>query len=597
MNDVTGKSPHTSPQPAASHAKRAWQSDVIVDLIKHYGFRYIALNPGASYRGLHDSLVNYGGNDPPLLLCQHEKIAVQIAHGYAKATGKPMVAIVHDVVGMLHATMGIYYAYLDRCPVFVIGATGPMDESRRRPFIDWIHTANVNGEQLRHYVKWDYQPASIEGVPDSFARAYAAMMTEPQGPIYMCYDAWLQEQPLERDVALPKPSHSKVPAPMAADPAALDAVAERLLAADYPVLMAEYVARSPDGFGNLVALAETAGAAVFDVNARLNFPNRHPLNLSCHKEMFRDADLILSLDTRDWEKSTHYIERTERRVVPYYPPYCEMIEIGFGEINLSKWSMDYTRMPACSLRVLGDTRTAIPMLTQLCRERIAKAPRLAARVAERAKAVAAKHDALFAAWCEQAKHDWDGLPITLPRLASEIWNAIKDEDWVLTANTLQDWAYKLWDFDQPHRHPGQALGTGTQIGVSLGVALAHRHAGRLVIDIQPDGDLLFDAGALWSAAKNNIPLLVVMYNNRAYYNDWEHQIHVAQHRGTPVERAYIAQDIAGPNPDFAGLAKSMGWYAEGPIEQPGDIAPALRRAIAQVKAGTPALLDTIVRPR
>jgi acetolactate synthase-1/2/3 large subunit len=493
--------------------------------------------------------------------------------------------------------MGIYYAYLDRCPVFVIGATGPMDESRRRPFIDWIHTANVNGEQLRHYVKWDYQPASIEGVPDSFARAYAAMMTEPQGPIYMCYDAWLQEQPLERDVALPKPSHSKVPAPMAADPAALDAVAERLLAADYPVLMAEYVARSPDGFGNLVALAETAGGAVFDVHARLNFPNRHPLNLSCHKEMFRDADLILSLDTRDWEKSTHYIERTERRVVPYYPPYCEMIEIGFGEINLSKWSMDYTRMPACSLRVLGDTRTAIPMLTQLCRERIAKAPRLAARVAERAKAVAAKHDALFAAWCEQAKHDWDGLPITLPRLASEIWNVIKDEDWVLTANTLQDWAYKLWDFDQPHRHPGQALGTGTQIGVSLGVALAHRDAGRLVIDIQPDGDLLFDAGALWSAAKNNIPLLVVMYNNRAYYNDWEHQIHVAQHRGTPVERAYIAQDIAGPNPDFAGLAKSMGWYAEGPIEKPGDIAPALRRAIAQVKAGTPALLDTIVRPR
>ena len=559
MNEAAGKSPHASPQPAASYAKRAWQSDVIVDLIKHYGFAYIALNPGASYRGLHDSLVNYGGNDPPLLLCQHEKIAVQIAHGYAKATGKPMVAIVHDVVGMLHATMGIYYAYLDRCPVFVIGATGPMDESRRRPFIDWIHTANVNGEQLRHYVKWDYQPASIEGVPDSFARAYAAMMTKPQGPIYMCYDAWLQEQPLARDVALPKPSHSKVPAPMAADPSALDAVAERLLAADYPVLMAEYVARSPDGFGNLVALAETVGAAVFDVHARLNFPNRHPLNLSCHKELFRDADLILSLDTRDWEKSTHYIERTERRVVPYYPPHCEMIEIGFGEINLSKWSMDYTRMPACSLRVLGDTRTAIPMLTQLCRERI--------------------------------------MPITLPRLASEIWNVIKDEDWVLTANTLQDWAYKLWDFGQPHRHPGQALGTGTQIGVSLGVALAHRDAGRLVIDIQPDGDLLFDAGALWSAAKNNIPLLVVMYNNRAYYNDWEHQIYVAQHRGTPLERAYIAQDIAGPNPDFAGLAKSMGWYAEGPIEKPSDIAPALRRAIAQVKAGTPALLDTIVRPR
>jgi acetolactate synthase-1/2/3 large subunit len=592
MNEAGNKS-----QPAGRYVRRAWQSDVIVDLIKHYGFPYIALNPGASYRGLHDSLVNYGGNDPPLLLCQHEKIAVQIAHGYAKATGRPMAAIVHDVVGMLHATMGIYYAYLDRCPVFVVGATGPMDESRRRPFIDWIHTANVNGEQLRHYVKWDYQPASIEGVPDSFARAYAAMMTEPQGPIYMCYDAWLQEQPLARDVALPNPAHSKVPAPMAADPAALAAVAERLLAASYPVLMAEYVARGGGGFGHLVALAETIGAAVFDVHARLNFPNRHPLNLSCHKEMFRDADLIVSLDTRDWEKSTHFIERTERRVVPYYPPHCDMIEIGFGELSLSKWSMDYTRMPACSLRVLGDTATAIPALTQACRERIANDPRLAARVKARAKLVAAKHDALFASWAEQAKADWDGLPITLPRLASEIWDVIKHEDWVLTANTLQDWAYKVWVFEKPYRHPGQALGTGTQIGISLGVALAHRGKGRLVVDIQPDGDLLFDAGALWSAAKNNIPLLVVMYNNRAYYNDWEHQIHVAQHRGTPVERAHIAQDIAGPDPDFAALAKSMGWYAEGPIEKPADVAAALRRAVAKVKAGTPALLDTVVRPR
>ncbi len=592
MNDVTAK-----PGSQASYAKKAWQSDIIVDLIKHYGFPYIALNPGASYRGLHDSLVNYGGNNPPLLLCQHEKIAVQIAHGYAKATGRPMIAIVHDVVGMLHATMGIYYAYVDRCPVFVSGATGPMDESRRRPFIDWIHTANVNGEQVRHYVKWDYQPASIEGVPDSFARAYAAMMTEPQGPIYMCYDAWLQEQPLEKEIALPKPSVNKVPVPMAADTMALEEVADRLLAAKYPVLMAEYVARSPGGFENLVALAETAGAAVFDVHARLNFPSRHPLNLSCEKEIFRDADLILLLDTRDWEKSTHFNDRTKRQVVPHYGPDCQMIEIGFGEINLSKWSMDYSRMPTCSLRVLGDTLTAIPELTRICRERITKNAQLAEIVRKRTAAVGAKHGALRKKWSEEAKQDWDGVPITLPRLASEMWSVIKDEDWVLTACNLQDWVYKLWDFDKPYRHPGHALGTGTQIGVSLGVALAHRGKGRLVIDIQPDGDLMFDAGALWSAAKNDIPMLIVMYNNRAYYNDWEHQIRIAHHRGTPVERAHIAQDIAGPHPDFAAMAKSMGWYAEGPVEQPADITPALRRAIAQVKAGKPALVDTVLRPR
>src|SRR5215468_10255961 len=370
-------------------AERRWQSDVIVDLIKHFGFPYIALNPGASYRGLHDSLVNYGGDNPPMLLCQHEKIAVQIAHGYAKATGKPMVAIVHDVVGLLHATMGIYYAYVDRAPVFVIGATGPMDESKRRPFIDWIHTANVQGEQVRHYVKWDYQPGGIEGVPDSFARAYAAMMTEPQGPIYMCYDAWLQEQPLAQAIKLSKPTDAKVPTPIAAEPKALADVADRLLAARFPVLMAEYVGRSAEGFGDLVSLAETVGAAVYDVNARLNFPNRHCLNLSLDKSVFSDADLILTLDVRDWEKATHAIERTKRETVPLYPPDCEMIEIGFGDIGISKWSMDYTRMPNCSLRVLGDTATAIPELTRLCRERIARDPRLAARIAERATVVRA----------------------------------------------------------------------------------------------------------------------------------------------------------------------------------------------------------------
>jgi hypothetical protein len=197
-----------------------WQSDVIVDLIKRYKFPYITMNPGASFRGLHDSLVNYGGNDPPMLLCQHEEIAVQIAHGYAKASGKPMAVILHNLVGLLHATMAIYYAYIDRVPIFIMGATGPMDEAKRRPHIDWTHSALVQGNAVRDYVKWDYQPTSIEGVPESFARAYSIMTTEPQGPIYMCYDAALQETPLESAAALPPASAVATPSPAMPDPRA-----------------------------------------------------------------------------------------------------------------------------------------------------------------------------------------------------------------------------------------------------------------------------------------------------------------------------------------------------------------------------------------
>jgi acetolactate synthase-1/2/3 large subunit len=523
-----------------------------------------------------------------MMLCQHEETAVQIAHGYAKASGKPMVAILHNLVGLLHANMAVYYAYADRVPVFIIGATGPMDETKRRPRIDWIHSALVQGEAVRAYTKWDYQPSVIDGVPESFARAYSVMMTEPRGPIYMCYDAWLQEQPLEHEVPLPKPSASKVPAPIAADPAALERAASMLVAAERPAIIAEYVGREPAGFHALVELAETLGAPVYDVNSRLNFPSRHPLNLSMVKDVFREADLILCLDTRDWERATTELVSTTREVNSLVPAGCKWIDIGYGDLEISSWAMDYQRLAHADLRILADTTLAIPALTKLVKGRRNSA--WSARIAQ-------LRDKAHAQWREEARQDWDASPITLPRLATEVWNAIKSEDWVLTAGTLDEWARQIWDFDKPYRHPGKSLGTATQIGISLGVALAHRDAKRLVVDLQPDGDLMFDAGALWVAAKHRIPLLVVMYNNRAYYNDWEHQIRMAKLRGTPVERAHIGMDMDDPAPDFAALARAMGWYAEGPIERPGDVAPALQRAIARVKAGQPALLDTITQKR
>jgi acetolactate synthase I/II/III large subunit len=571
-----------------------WGSDVIADLLHAYDLPYAALNPGASYRGLHDSLVNYGGNRPYMMLCQHEETAVQIAHGYAKASGKPMVAILHNLVGLLHANLAIYYAFIDRAPVFIIGATGPMDETKRRPRIDWIHSALVQGEAVRAYTKWDYQPTVIDGVPESFARAYSVMMTEPRGPIYMCYDAWLQEQPLDHDVPLPPASAAKVPARIAPDPEALKRAAELLVAAERPVIIAEYVGREPEGFHALVKFAETLGAAVYDVNSRLNFPSRHPLNMSMVKDVFRDADLVLCLDTRDWERVTTELVSTTREVTSLVPPSCVWIDIGFGDLELSSWALDYQRRMHAHLRILGDTTIAIPALTALLEPRIAADATLRRRIESRTRDIAARNEAVRSRWMQDAKKGWDASPIEPPCLAAAVWEAIKDEDWVLTAGTLDDWARKLWNFDAPYRHPGKSLGTATQIGISLGVALAHRDAGRLVVDLQPDGDLMFDAGALWVAAKHRIPMLVVMHNNRAYYNDWEHQVRMAKLRGTPVERAHIGMDLYDPAPDFAGLARAMGWYAEGPIDRPDDVAGALKRAITKVKGGQPALIDTIV---
>jgi acetolactate synthase I/II/III large subunit len=576
---------------------RGWQSDVIVDLIKLYGFEYLPLNPGASFRGLHDSLINYGRNQPPMLLCQHEEIAVQMAHGFAKASGRPGSVILHDLVGLLHATMAIYYAYIDRAPVFIIGATGPMHEGRRRPHIDWTHSALVQGNAIRDFVKWDYQPTSIEGVPESFARAYSVMTTEPQGPVYMCYDALLQELPLEKDVPLPPADAVRTPAPLMPDPGALREIADRLLAAENPVLMAEYVGRRKGGFESMVELAETVGAPVWDIPSALNFPNRHPLSLSMDKDVFRKADLVVGLDVRDWEKPTHELNSTMRTLECLVPESADWVEIGFGEINMSKWSFDYGRWQPCSVRAIGDTALGLPELTRICRERIGADPRLASRLKDRRSAIAGRHEEVWAKWQADARENWDSSPLTLPRLASEVWEVIKDEDWVLSANTLKTWVRKLWDFDKPHRHPGSDIGTSTQIGISLGVALAHKGTGRLVVDFQPDGDLMFDAGALWNAAKHEIPLLIVMFNNRAYYNDWEHQIRMARLRGTDEAKAHLGMDLFGPEPNFAGLARAMGGWGEGPIDRPEDVRPALLRAVEEVRKGRVALVDTITQHR
>ena len=254
-------------------------------------------------------------------------------------------------------------------------------------------------------------------------------------------------------------------------------------------------------------------------------------------------------------------------------------------------------MQPCSVRALGDTALGVPALIETLEKRIGGNATLQKKIADRKAHISKRHDETWAKWQEDQRKDWDASPMTSARLAHEVWDVIRDEDWVLTANTLKHGVRKVWDFDKAYRHPGIELGTSTQIGMSIGVALAHKKHGRLVVDLQPDGDLMFDAGALWILAKYEIPMLIVMYNNRAYYNDWEHQIRMARLRGTDIEKAHIGMDLYGPAPDFGALARSMGVWGEGPIEDPKDVRGALERALKVVKSGKPALIDTVTQHR
>ncbi len=603
--DASGKHPasyekhHDRGDNFAPYDKPEWGSDVMVDVLRRLGLKHVALNPGSSFRGLHDSLVNYGGDDVQMIECPHEKIAVALAHGYAKATGEPMAVLLHDLVGLLQGTMGVYYSYIDRCPVVVLGGSGPAEHDRRRPNIDWIHSANVQGEAVRAYTKWDHEPRSLPSVQTVLARAYRIAMEEPRGPVYVALDAGLQESPIEEPVDLTDlPRLAAVPSPLAPQPAALRELAERLCAARRPVIVPAYAGRDPQSFFTLVELAEMVGIGVVETHWRLNFPNRHPLNVT-GSTVLEDADCVLFLDVKDMGKPIQKLESTTRTIQSRLRPGTTVLDLGFNDVGISSWSEDYAELLPTDLQVTADTAVALPLLLEECRRIVASEDPARQLGREEWKAeLAVRHDEVWAAWRQKAAAKRDEVPVATSRLAEEVWEVVKEHDWVLTAGTAAEWALRTWDFDQPHRHPGKQLGTATQIGISLGVALAHKGSGKLVVDLQPDGDLMFDAGALWVASRYELPLLCVMFNNRAYYNDWEHQERLARQRGTPVARAHIGMAIDTPAPDFAALAKSFGWWAEGPIERPDDVQDAVRRAAEHVqRTGLPALVDVVCQPK
>jgi acetolactate synthase I/II/III large subunit len=577
-------------------------SDLVVDLLRAVGIEYVALNPGATYRGLHDSLVNYGGNRAPeLVLTTHEEIAVAMAHGYAKARGASMAAVVHDIVGLQHASMAIFNAFCDRAPVLVLGATGPMDATRRRPWIDWIHTALVQGTQVRDYVKLDDQPAGVAALPEAFLRAWRVARTEPMGPVYLCLDAGLQEQALDRPIVLPDAGRFQPAAAPHADPRTLDEAARRLAEARSPVIVVESLGRRPEATRPLCRLAELLAAPLVDLAAesqgRPSVPADHPLDMTdARDEAIRDADVVLGLDVSSFLTALGETDRTTREV-RLLNERTYIIAISLDDYAFRSWAHTFQSLAPVDLPIAADAGLVLPALVAAVEERL-KRDRVAAERRTRADRIGARHAALRAEARNVVILERSARPLAPSVLAAEVWDVIKDEDWVLANGTSKGWARRLWDW-RPERSYGGSGGAGLGYGLpaALGVALAHRGSGKVCVNLQADGDLLYVVSALYTAAHHRLPLLTVMFNNRTYGNDEAHQEAVAKARGRPIEQKVVGIRIDDPAPDFARIAQGFGVWAEGPIDAADAVGPALRRALHVVKdEGRPALVDVITRP-
>jgi thiamine pyrophosphate-dependent acetolactate synthase large subunit-like protein len=573
----------------------------MIDVIKSLGIEYICGNPGSSFRGLQESVINYGGNKAPeFITCCHEESAVGMAHGYAKIEGKPLGVFAHSTVGLQHAAMAIFNAYCDRVPVYIVlGNT--IDATMRRPGVEWDHSVEDAAAMVRDYTKWDDLPISLRHFAESAVRAYKIAMTPPMMPVLLVADAELQENPVPDNAGLRIPKLTLAAAPQG-DSGAVAEAARLLAAAENPVIVADRAARTPAGMMRLIELAETLQAPVIDQAARLNFPTRHPLNHSHRgREVIADADVILGLEVADfWGVVNSFRDQLQRSSRFIGADGVKLISITTGDLYMKGNYQDIQRYPEVDLAIAADAEATLPSLIEAVK-RLINDDRKRMFQDRGSKLAVAQRDAL-----EQARADatyaWDASPITTARLSAELWAQIKDKDWSLVSDVapgMSNWPLRLWAFDKHYQFIGGAGGYGVGYGApaAVGAALANRKHGRLSVNIQCDGDLMYAPGVLWTAAHHRIPLLNVMHNNRAYHQEVMHLQRMADRHNRGITRAGIGTTMSEPNIDFAKLAQSMGVHGEGPITDPKDLGPAIRRAIEVVEAGEPALVDVVTQPR
>ncbi|HMK83615.1 MAG TPA: thiamine pyrophosphate-dependent enzyme [Candidatus Bathyarchaeia archaeon] len=579
-------------------------SDLIVDILKAYSIQYVAMNPGATIRGIHESLVKYGGNkDPEIIECCHEEIAVAVSHGYTKAAGKLMPVMFTASYGTMHASAAIFNAYVDNVPLILLGGSYPASLPVRNPDGGWTGRMFPQSELIRPFIKWDEEPTVIEAFQETFIQGRRIALTPPMGPVYLSYDQSLQEERLTRKHDLPDIKRYSLPAPIHPDPDTTKRVAQLLYDAQNPVVIALTLGRNPRGFELLIQLAELLSLPVVDLLRNdwagcLNFPNNHPLDAS-GTDVLSSSDLVLAIGVKNvYAALTEWNHETLQGKARIRPG-TTIIKIGLDDLRSPKGiqGADSSRVSPIDIRIAGPEDLVLEQILAhskgiLERERSKKNELFR----ERHLKIKKLHDDQRRKWLNEAERGLGRKPFSSATLALELWRNLKDKNWLIGAGTISGWVRRIWEMDDPGRFMGGSGGgsLGYNLGASIGVALAFRDSDRLVIDFQPDGDLLYTPSALWTAAHHNIPLLIVMYNNRAYRNVWQHQIQVSKVRETPKESARIGNELDHPPVDFAALAKSMGCYGEGPVEDSEALSTALAKAIDNIrKTKRPALVDII----
>lgn len=572
-----------------------WGSDVVAEVTRRLDLKYIALVPGASYRGFHDSIVNYLGNsNPQMVICLHEEHAVSIADGYGKVTEEPMAVALHSNVGLMHATMTIFNAWCDRTPMIIFGATGPVDAYKRRPWIDWIHTSKDQASMIRNYIKWDDQPASPQAAVESVLRANQITRSAPLGPVYVCLDVGLQEEPLTEKVLIPDPARF-APAPSPAVPhASVLAALKAIDKAKFPLILMGRVSRRQADWDRRVRFAEMIGAAVLtSSNDAASFPTTHPLHLAapCLRPskaataLIEKADLILSMD---WLDLGGVLRLALGAAQTQQPAEKTILHCSVDSYRTNGWSMDHQALAAVDIPIHAEPDQLIAqMLDELDANKTAKI-----KTRPEMKNIVHWNDALGA----NAKAT-NGKSMTLWDMAMTVREFAKKRP-ITFARLSLGWPGEANEFNGPLSFMGNdgGGGVGTGPGHCVGTALALKGSGRIPVGIIGDGDYLMGVNALWTASHLEIPLMIVVADNRSYFNDEMHQERVAQMRDRPPQNRWIGQRIDDPRVDLVAMARAQGFESEAPVSTADALAKALKKGADIVAKGGRYFIDSVIEP-
>jgi len=554
----------------------------MVQAIRDLGIEYVAANPGSTFEGIQESVINYGNppnHTPEFITALHEESAVAMAHGYAKAEGKPMLALLHGTIGIQHASMAIYNAYYDRVPVLMIAGNDRGDIPS--------HTAADMAGMCRSFTKWDAQPKTLDEALAAINRAYNEAITPPMAPTLVVMDSELQK--MNAPVAQLPPY--KPPQYTTVDSSRTKEIAKALVDAQNPRIAVGRL-RTPQGVKLAVELAELVGASTSTAAARgpMSFPQRHPLSGPGANTAY---DYTLGLETPGAQASIIGPD------LPTIVAQRDTINIGFGGLDGHGGRGGNNNAPP----IQADAEASLPAIVEEVKRMLTadKKALIHDRTAKHALANQEAHVQAIKQAVELKRAGWNGSPISTARLYAELWPLIMNEDWCLSSPSAFSGGHnvQLWDHNQPYSCLGGqgAGGMGYGAPASVGAALAAKNRNRIVINIQCDGDLNYAPGVLWTAAHHKLPLLSIMHNNRAWHQEFMYVVYMAGVRGRGTDRAHIGSTLREPFIDYTKMAAGYGMAGEGPISDPTKLVAALKRGIETVKRGEPYMIDTITQPR